>query len=585
MPERIGTSASTRLVRCAIYTRTSTDERLSLELNSLEVQREACSAFVESQRHEGWRTIRKRYDDGGFSGGTLKRPALSRLLDDVAIGEVDTIVVYKIDRLTRSLADFAKIMDALNASGASFVSVTQAFNTQHSMGRLTLNVLLSFAQFERELGGERVRDRIAAAKARGLWTGGTVPLGYNTVDRRLVPNVEEARIVRHIFDTYLRLGSVTETAATLQAEGVRTKIQTMGRGRRRGGNAFGTGALRYLLGNELYAGKVGRGALRHGGQHSPIVDPAIWEQVQDKLRVNAFRQRCGHRSRDPSLLAGLVHDLAGRRMSPACTRKRNKRYRYYCSNQATLAADADPQWAARVWRVPAAELEGAVRIALGSTVIAPPVPQAWVTARGAPAWQDWAAAGRATAGLLREGRVSDLREILLRIRLRITVAEDHLVLLFSRVALAQVVAREPVCQTGEPSVYDEARLRIPADVRKRGRSIALALLPEGSTRRNPALIRLICAAFAARDRLMTGGEDLDASSRRELTRTARFSYLAPDIVEAILTGEQPLPLTARGLRRAGKVPLRWSDQRSLFGFPDAAGAEASASASAAMNLI
>src|SRR6478672_2407515 len=277
---RIGT------VRCAIYTRKSSEEGLEQEFNSLQAQREACEAFIESQRQEGWLCLRAAYDDGGFSGGNMERPALKRLLADVAARRVDTIVVYKIDRLTRSLADFAKIVEILDAAGASFVSVTQAFNTTTSMGRLTLNVLLSFAQFEREVMGERVRDKIAASKRKGIWMGGPVPLGYDVVDRKLVINEAEAETVRHIFRRYLEFGSVRELMAALAREDVRSKVMTMRDGSKRGGCHFVRGPLYCLLKNPIYAGQIQHHKAVYSGQHEALMPMELWERVQALLKEN-----------------------------------------------------------------------------------------------------------------------------------------------------------------------------------------------------------------------------------------------------------------------------------------------------------
>ena len=261
-------------VRCAIYTRKSSEEGLDQEFNSLQAQREACEAFITSQRHEGWVCLPKAYDDGGFSGATMDRPALQRLLADIAAARVDIVVVYKIDRLTRSLTDFAKIVEILDAKGASFVSVTQQFNTTTSMGRLTLNILLSFAQFEREVIGERIRDKIAASKKKGMWMGGVPPLGYRVHDRKLVIVDGEAEIVRTIFRRYAELGSVRLLKEELEARGIKSKSWTSASGRLIGGKAFSRGALYLMLQNRLYRGEVVHKRQSHPGEHTPIIDPA-----------------------------------------------------------------------------------------------------------------------------------------------------------------------------------------------------------------------------------------------------------------------------------------------------------------------
>ena len=274
----------TGTVRCAIYTRKSSEEGLEQEFNSLQAQREACEAFINSQRHEGWVCLRTPYDDGGFSGATMDRPALHQLLADITAGRVDTVVVYKIDRLTRSLADFAKIVEILDARGASFVSVTQQFNTTTSMGRLTLNVLLSFAQFEREVIGERIRDKIAASKRKGMWMGGVPPLGYGAQDHKLVMIDSEADAVRLIFRRYAELGSVRLLKAELEARGIKSKSWTSGSGRLVGGKPFSRGALYLMLQNHTYLGKIVHRGQFNSGEHTPIIDQPLWDAVQRAAR-------------------------------------------------------------------------------------------------------------------------------------------------------------------------------------------------------------------------------------------------------------------------------------------------------------
>ena len=279
------------MMRCAIYTRKSSEEGLEQSFNSLDAQREACEAFIASQRHEGWQAIATRYDDGGYSGGTMERPALKQLLADIAANKINVIVVYKVDRLTRSLADFAKIVEALDAKGVSFVSVTQQFNTTSSMGRLTLNILLSFAQFEREVTGERIRDKIAASKKKGIWMGGLVPLGYDLEGRKLVPNPKEAELIVKIFTLYLELGCVRKLAERLDREKVRTKVWITQTGARLGGVVFARGALYHLLRNRLYLGEIRHRDQWYPGEHEGIVARALWDRVQARLNSNLRKRR------------------------------------------------------------------------------------------------------------------------------------------------------------------------------------------------------------------------------------------------------------------------------------------------------
>src|ERR1700737_3752448 len=296
----------TKVFRCAIYTRKSSEDGLEQDFNSLHAQRESCDAYIKSQRHEGWTPLPSLYDDGGYSGGSTERPALKRLLADIQSHLVDTVVVYKIDRLTRSLADFAKIVEILDARGASFVSVTQQFNTTTSMGRLTLNVLLSFAQFEREVIGERIRDKIAASKQKGMWMGGVPPLGYQAPGRKLVIVESEAEIVRFIFRRYAGCGAVRLLKEELDARSINSRSWTSASGPLCGGKPFSRGALYLMLRNRIYHGEIVHKARSHPGEHTPIIDQPLWDAVQAELASNAAQRNAGARTRQPSLLAGLL---------------------------------------------------------------------------------------------------------------------------------------------------------------------------------------------------------------------------------------------------------------------------------------
>ena len=317
-------------VRCAVYTRKSTEHNLDLEFNSLDAQREACEAYIKSQLHEGWVLVPDRYDDGGISGGSLDRPDLQRLLADIRAGRVDIVVVYKVDRLTRSLTDFAKLVELFDAHKVSFVSITQAFNTTTSMGRLTLNVLLSFAQFEREVIGERVRDKIAASKAKGLWMGGNVPLGYVSQAKKLVILPEEAETVRLIYRRYLELGSIGLLLEDLRRKGIKTKRRVGADGRVYGGGDFGTGSLTHLLKNRLFIAEITHRDLVHAADHQPLLDRDLFEAVQAKLQKNKVARKLELKSTS-YLLTGLLFDSAGNLMSPSHSVKKGVRYRYYVS--------------------------------------------------------------------------------------------------------------------------------------------------------------------------------------------------------------------------------------------------------------
>ncbi|WP_233256296.1 recombinase family protein [Falsiroseomonas bella] len=340
--------ATTKKLRCAVYTRKSTDEGLDKEFNTLDAQREACEAYVASQRAEGWTLVRDRYDDGGFSGGTLERPALKRLLADIEQDLVDVIVVYKIDRLSRSLMDFAKLVETMEAHGVTFVSVTQSFNTTTSMGRLTLNILLSFAQYEREIIGERIRDKVAASKARGMWMGGKVPLGYDVADRKLIVNEPEAARVRRVFELFVETGSGVETVRRLQAEGISSKS----------GKLLDKGDVYKVLNLRTYIGEVTHKGNIYRGEHEAIVPRDLWDRAHAILQVSPRARAAQNRQHAPALLKGLIFGTDGRAMSPTHAVKNGRRYRYYVA-QRVLKADMMVDDGI-VRRVSAAQIEGAV---------------------------------------------------------------------------------------------------------------------------------------------------------------------------------------------------------------------------------
>ncbi len=338
--------ASVRKLRCAVYTRKSSEEGLDMEFNSLDAQRESCEAYVASQKPEGWLLVPDRYDDGGYSGGTLERPALRRLLADIEAGRVDVIVVYKIDRLSRSLMDFARLVEVFDRKGVTFVSVTQSFNTTTSMGRLTLNILLSFAQFEREVIGERIRDKVAASRKKGIWMGGWAPLGYDIKDRKLVVNEAETATVRHIFERFARCGSVTVLARELAADNARNRY----------GKPINKGIVYRILNNRVYVGDAVHKGTAYPGEHEPIIGKPLWDKVHAVL-TESPRTRAGRtRAQTPALLKGLIFGPTGRAMSPTHTRKGQKLYRYYVS-QTVLKDGAD---GCPITRVRAAEIERAV---------------------------------------------------------------------------------------------------------------------------------------------------------------------------------------------------------------------------------
>lgn len=567
----MGSDGPKRL-RCAIYTRKSTEEGLDQTFNSLDAQREACAAYILSQQHEGWSLVPDVYDDGGFSGGTIERPGLRKLLDDVKAGRVNVVVVYKIDRLTRSLADFAKIVEVLDTADASFVSVTQAFNTTSSMGRLTLNVLLSFAQFEREVITERIRDKVAASKARGMWMGGPVPLGYEVKDRKLVVVPKEAARVREIMQRYLACASVRDLLTELNREGIFTKRTKLKDGGSRGGGAFRRGALFWLLSNPVYIGKTRHHDKLYQGQHQSVVENELFDAVQAKLASHASRPRPANSApsgvarpkskqtsrRFVSLLAGMIFDERGRPMSPHHTRNHGRRYTYYASN---LGSDAT----APAQRLPAGELEASTRAMLVQYLKDDTALRLFAHDFDAVQLGTLLSGCRDLADEAGTALIAELRHTFFLLDMRLTVTKDAAVMEFSAGALFALI-KLPVDSDRRIS------LNIPTRQAYFGHEPRLRLDPPAGpvTIRDEQLVHLIARGFAARDQLlnMTADEQaaMPVTSLRHIERIARLAWLAPDIVRAILAGTQPRHLLARSLWRTASLPMLWSEQRVALGF-------------------
>lgn len=550
-------------VRCAIYTRKSTEEGLEQAFNSLDAQREACAAYILSQRHEGWIEQSQLYDDGGFSGGTMERPALKKLLADVADRKVDVIVLYKVDRLTRSLADFARIVEVLDKAGASFVSVTQSFNTTTSMGRLTLNVLLSFAQFEREVTGERIRDKVAASKAKGMWMGGVAPLGYHVRDRKLIIDEQGAETVRLIFAQYIDLKSMVDLAAELLRRGIVSKQRVLSDGRSVGGRPFTRGALAHLLKNVVYVGEVAHKGRTYPGEHQPIIGRKLWDAVQSIIRSNRRERRTSARAVQPSVLAGMLYDSLGRPMSPSHAAKGTRRYRYYFSR-------VEPGDARRLWRIPALTIEKPVvqeiaRLLGDANALTDELP---------PLSGEAAEFLRKCCAELGSRLVkmpgSELHQILGRAETLVSIHDDRLIVKIELQRLLQLAlgpdrAASPVYVLNSGSV---ART-IPMMIKRRGQELKLIFAPSGATDAaavDPKLVELVARAHKARTLLMKQTAKINPVERPHLARLARLSYLAPDIITAILDGRQPIDLTARALLRTARLPTSWADQRRLLGF-------------------
>lgn len=511
------------------------------------------------------------YDDGGFSGGTLERPGLRALLEEVRANRIDVIVVYKVDRLTRSLADFAKIVETLDAANASFVSVTQAFNTTTSMGRLTLNVLLSFAQFEREVTGERIRDKIAASKNKGMWMGGVVPLGYDVKDRKLVVNEGEAEQVRHMFQRYLALGTVVALQEDLAAQNVVSKLRTSRGGRQTGGINFTHGALCHLIQNRTYIGEVHHRGQHYPGEHSGIIDPNQFERAQRQHKENRVARKHGSSNIvDPSLLTGLLFDSVGRRMTPKHACKGSRRYRYYVSQPDPALAN-EP-----LMRVPAGEVEKAIVDQLAAALTDPDLLHRLIERCGSedvPIRQIRSMLDDLVSRLL-HGSKAERRVKLHTLLRRIELHSDRL----------EVEAQVPTLdeETGGIGSSDngcdslELPLTVAISTVRAGGEVRLLLPPtprSGNGRPDAALIALVAKAWTARQALTsTPGISVDKAAvgmrlKADYFRVlVRISFLAPDIVAAILEGRQPGTLTRQKLARITDLPIEWEAQRNVLGF-------------------
>jgi DNA invertase Pin-like site-specific DNA recombinase len=552
--------------RCAIYTRKSSEEGLEQDFNSLQAQREACEAFIKSQAGEGWRLVKTAYDDGGLSGGTMERPALQRVLGDINQGLIDVVVVYKVDRLTRSLADFAKMVEVFDAHGVSFVAVTQQFNTTTSMGRLTLNVLLSFAQFEREVTGERIRDKIAASKRKGMWMGGCVPLGYAVRDRRMVIEQREAETVRDIFRRYHELGCVRLLKEELDRRGIVSKRRTSKSGIESGGYSFSRGALYALLSNPIYVGEIRHKNLHHPGQHQAIVDRAVWERTQQQLQEH--RVRAKNQNHDASLqkspLVGRLVDEHGAGLTPSHARKGDRKYRYYISRNSAAQGPAPLRDG---WRLPARELEGRVAAAVGEILgDEPAVLEATQNSdinssqinRVLHAARTWRHRLRSEAE-----QTSTLSALIDRVELK----SDGM-----RVSIKLPIASAEKSRTELPHQVAIAR-SFPMQLKRRGVELRLIV---GEHNRSAAVVDLSLLKAVARahrwfDEISTGkARSLAAIAAREglavryVGRLIRLAFLAPEIVESIVEGRQPTTLTAEALTRRIELPLSWCSQRTAL---------------------
>ena len=532
------------ILRCAIYTRKSSEEGLDQDFNSLHAQREACEAYIASQKHEGWHIVKTHYDDGGFSGGNIERPALKQLLEDIDAGKVNAVVVYKVDRLTRSLTDFAKIIERFDNHNVSFVSVTQQFNTTSSMGRLTLNVLLSFAQFEREVTSERIRDKIAASKKKGMWMGGFVPLGYDLKDRKLLVNAKEAQTIKHIYRRYLELGCVRLLKEDLDKNGIYSKVRG-----EKGGCSFARGMLYKILSNPIYIGQIRHKGICHPGQHKAIIDQALWEKVQQHIAEKSVEHKTHNTVSCP--LTNKLFDVSGERLIPVHANKKGRRYRYYISQ--SLAAE--PKNASSSgWRLPGQEIEqviahAASEILLDGCAITTALQEAGIAAHHIPS-----ALNKAKKI---QQNTADLIDRFIR---RVDLRQDGVCLTLS---LASLLV---------PEVEDLTIIRdIPMRMKRRGIEMRLIINGTGPVRVDQPLLKTIVRAHKWFNDLVSGRvhnmaeiASLEGVDKSYVSRVVNLAFLAPDIIESIISGHQPADLNVEKLMKRTDLPLDWVQQRQLL---------------------
>lgn len=553
-------------VRCAIYTRKSTEEGLDQEFNSLDAQREACEAYIQSQKGLGWRVIAKRYDDGGISGGTLERPSLKSLLADVEAGKIDLIVVYKVDRLTRSLTDFSKIIEKLDAKEISFVSVTQQFNTANSMGRLTLNMLLSFAQFEREVTAERIRDKIAASKRKGMWMGGQPPLGYDVCEKKLIVNKSEAEIVRQIFDLYLKLKSVRKLKTEVDQSGYKTK-RRIRNDKVTGGKAFTRGHLYYLLRNPLYVGEVSHKGAVFPGQHEAIIDRETWNNSQALLTAQAPQRTSNSNIDHRCMLTGLVFDETGDRLCPTYAKKDGRSHPYYISKRLNQSAKDQVGG----WRLPAKALEQAIVSAVLGML---KDEKQWIkllinSDLTTDDYRDVRTEIASMQSKLTSGRRDEVREVINRIIHRIKIEPGKASIVFAKAVLMDA---ESVNESTPGQ-----KLSVPFQTRRRGVETRIILgseiSPDVNTDHN--LISAVKRSFKWW-RLLTEEDGwsiqklaaLDGVDASDVTRFLPLAFLSPNIVKAILEGRQPVDLNLERFKKMGVLPMDWEGQAKVLGFAE-----------------
>ncbi|OBQ92497.1 recombinase family protein [Mesorhizobium sp. AA23] len=561
-------SNSTPRLRCAVYTRKSSEEGLDQEFNSLDAQREACVAFIASQIGLGWKLVPDRYDDGGISGGTMERPALQQLLQDIRDKRVDVVVVYKIDRLTRSLMDFSKIVEIFDASAVSFVSVTQQFNTTTSMGRLTLNVLLSFAQFEREVTAERIRDKIAASKKKGMWMGGVVPIGYRVEHRKLLIDEAEAKIVRHLFERYLVLKSVRDLADEAARDGLVTRTRERKDGAVAVTKPFGRGNLYHLLSNPIYIGKIKHKDQVHDGEHESVIAGPVFDQARALLASQAPRRRSKSNVNQQHLLTGLLFDEHGEKLRSVHASKRGIRYRYYVSKQFVDQRRGSSDG----WRLPADAVESGVehqlyRILNDRGQIADLIQRRGSSGEIPIAMRRAADFKAAWSTETADGK----RSLLQKLVRRITLSQKVLTVDVDCRALAEHLIDRTLPSDGGAETMS---ISCPFDIKRRGVETRIVLTGDrsNSAELDAALIDVVHRAQRYLHQLTDGSgrslteiASLNATTVSEVSRLLPLAFLSPKIISRIIAGTQPIELTAHRLSRLSGLPLAWSDQSALLG--------------------
>lgn len=548
-------------VRCAIYTRKSSEEGLEQDFNSLHAQREACAAYILSQASEGWSLLDEAYDDGGLSGGTLERPALQHLLGDIEAGKIDIVVVYKVDRLTRSLLDFAKLVEMMDRTEVSFVSVTQSFNTTNSMGRLTLNMLLSFAQFEREVTAERIRDKIAASKAKGMWMGGIVALGYEAKGRTLAIVDEHAEIIRDLFRRYCDIGNVGLLKEQLDEEGAMIPERFTATGRKMGGVPFTRGQIYKILSNPVYIGEIHHKGQTYDGQHEAIIDSDQWGKVQEQLAANRQGEQRAPTIKAQSLLAGKVFDEHDEPLVASHACKGKVRYRYYVARERESVSTAKDRI-----RVPARELEAAV---VGRLVAALDDSLSLLALLSAELERSTIEAAGTLASELANRLQSRDRKLVRDLVNSVKVGTEGIVLTVDAIQLRRVLS----VPLGK---HDEAQLTLDCKVRLKRTGMAMRLVePDGRGAHyevDRSLVELLAQARKWWDRLSDGETTIAALARQQgindswISRVVRLAFLSPKIVDRILSGTQPAALNGTTLTTANQIPASWNEQLGLLGF-------------------